>query len=241
MIKINLSSDKKKELEKIFLTDLLGEENNNSHKGKLVKTLEKETSRTLLRREYDYLYSFFYTQSGDLKTNEVKKLLLADKAKMAEYINHFKTYDLNNETDRIHSNKLLNQIFTYENFSKRKAAYEIAVKAGITVCPYCNRTYIMSLQNRKVKAQFDHYFPKSKYPYLALSLYNLIPCCSICNMAKSNMDTKETPVLYPYEEEFGEKIVFTVNLEDNEQFVKCLTGISDDIKVLIKNPDHILE
>mgnify|MGYP000006537395 CR=1 FL=1 len=56
---------------------------------------------------------------------------------------------------------------------------------NLSVCPYCNRQYIFGTDNnRKVGAQFDHFYSKSKYPYLALSFYNLIPCCPTCNKAK---------------------------------------------------------
>ena len=55
---------------------------------------------------------------------------------------------------------------------------------NLSVCPYCNRQYIFGTDNnRKVGAQFDHFYSKSKYPYLALSFYNLIPCCPTCNKA----------------------------------------------------------
>ena len=32
-----------------------------------------------------------------------------------------------------------------------------------------------------MRPQFDHWFPKKKYPLLAISFYNLIPCCTYCN------------------------------------------------------------
>lgn len=55
----------------------------------------------------------------------------------------------------------------------------------ITVCPYCNRNYINSGLDITT-AQLDHFFPKSKYPLLALSFFNLIPCCYSCNHLKSD-------------------------------------------------------
>ena len=54
---------------------------------------------------------------------------------------------------------------------------------------------------RKVSAQFDHFYSKSEYPYLALSFYNLIPCCPTCNKAKGETQI----VINPYAEGFEDK------------------------------------
>lgn len=71
---------------------------------------------------------------------------------------------------------------------------------NLSVCPYCNRQYIFSAGNgHKVSAQFDHFYSKTKYPYLALSFYNLIPCCPTCNKAKGEEPIK----INPYLEGFG--------------------------------------
>ena len=62
-------------------------------------------------------------------------------------------------------------------------------------------------------SEYDHFFPKSKYPYLAASMYNLIPSCSVCNKAKSNRNSyknHEVQYLYPYEEGYGEQIVLKI-------------------------------
>jgi len=72
---------------------------------------------------------------------------------------------------------------------------------NLSVCPYCNRQYIFSADNgHKVSAQFDHFYSKTLYPYLALSFYNLIPCCPICNKAKG----EDTIQINPYIEDFGD-------------------------------------
>ncbi|MFY0254214.1 hypothetical protein ACDQ55_09700 [Chitinophaga sp. 30R24] len=56
---------------------------------------------------------------------------------------------------------------------------------------------------RVVRPDFDHFFPKNQYPLLSLSFYNLIPSCSICNRTVKN----QAKVIYgqyihPYEEGF---------------------------------------
>lgn len=73
----------------------------------------------------------------------------------------------------------------------RKVTQKIRVKhisnLNISVCPYCNRNYIINFdENGKTTAELDHFFSKSKYPYLAICVYNLIPSCHTCNQRKSD-------------------------------------------------------
>ena len=50
-----------------------------------------------------------------------------------------------------------------------------------------------------MRPQFDHWYPKSKFPLLALSFYNLIPSCSVCNSsAKSDTIFNLSTHLHPY-------------------------------------------
>lgn len=241
MIKIELSTEIRKEVEKIFLDDLFCTSQNGKKKGKFVEILDKDSSQKFLKKYYSKWYHYFYDENGEVKSDAVKELLLADRTKMKELIDKFGGYDCNVKFEKTFSDGLLNNIFLYENFSKRKVVREMLGKMGITVCPYCNRSYITTLKNSKVRPQLDHYYPKARYPYLSLSLYNMIPSCSICNMAKSDMDTKVKAILYPYEEEFGEKIIFATDIESKKEFVKCMKGESDKFKVSIQNPENILE
>ncbi len=55
---------------------------------------------------------------------------------------------------------------------------------GISVCPYCNRNFIYNA-GKKRSSELDHFYPKDVYPWLAVSFYNLIPSCKVCNQEKS--------------------------------------------------------
>ena len=68
-------------------------------------------------------------------------------------------------------------------------------KLGIKSCVYCNSQLTLTIEREKVKRnqvrhkalfQVDHYYPKEKYPYLSIALYNLYPVCASCNLTKSN-------------------------------------------------------
>lgn len=241
MIKIDLDDEKKQEIKKMFLEDLVGDENCSHRKGRFIEILERRDIYDLLQKEYGALCDYFYDDNGEVKIDQVKKLLLTDKKGMRKFMTEFGSYDCKKQKDRRLSDQLLGKVFRYDNLSKRKVVYNILKEMNVTVCPYCNRLYIVTLGKGRVRPQFDHYFPKSRYPYLALSLYNLIPSCNVCNMAKGDMDTQKNPILYPYEEEFGEEVVFYVDVGNEYDVVKFMRGDTDKFNVSIENPGHHLE
>jgi len=76
------------------------------------------------------------------------------------------------------------------------------------VCPYCNRNYIFNFlkaNKKNATAQLDHFFDKGTYPYLAVSMYNLVPSCITCNQRKSS---KKVDIFYPYLESFNDSVKF---------------------------------
>jgi hypothetical protein len=82
----------------------------------------------------------------------------------------------------------LKAIFNYKDFIKKDdtkyCAYTLAENLNIRTCLYCNRQYTLTVVNKKdqiTRPEFDHFFDQSTYPLLALSIYNLIPSCHICN------------------------------------------------------------
>ena len=82
--------------------------------------------------------------------------------------------------------------FGYSRY-RHNGLVKLASYLNVKTCPYCNLHYTLSIQdfnaqNKKVlmaKMQFDHFFDKATYPFLSMSLYNLIPSCPICNQGKS--------------------------------------------------------
>ena len=59
-----------------------------------------------------------------------------------------------------------------------------AEKLDITSCFYCESAYTGVYSDKgKIKRTFDidHFFQKEQYPIFALSLYNFVPCCQVCN------------------------------------------------------------
>lgn len=72
---------------------------------------------------------------------------------------------------------------------------------GRDTCLYCNRNYIYTLDRAdNLKPEIDHFYPKTKYPFLGLSYYNLIPSCELCNgtNCKHQEDPKDCGLTNPY-------------------------------------------
>ena len=126
----------------------------------------------------------------------------------------------------------------YKNFTNREFGRTWGKKIGVKICPYSNRSFIYTTPKKGTRPQYDHYYPKSKYPYLALSMYNLIPCCPVCNNAKNAEDTFDNKsLLYPFEEEYGYDIFFEI--ETDEQL--CYLGLSNDFNIKIKSKENVEE
>lgn len=79
---------------------------------------------------------------------------------------------------------------------------ELIRAVNTRVCPYCNRIFVECVESKRrvVKGQLDHFYPKEKYPYLALSRYNLVPSCSYCNggSGKHNTDARIKKLVSPF-------------------------------------------
>lgn len=63
-------------------------------------------------------------------------------------------------------------------------------------CVYCNANYTITDVDGIAYYDLDHWKPKSKYPFLCISFFNLQPCCHSCNMHKGDDDKHEYMGLY---------------------------------------------
>lgn len=117
----------------------------------------------------------------------------------------------------------INKIFNYDAFSSKDkkrewCAYNLFKKLKVNTCPYCNDTFthtIIKSNKRILRPDLDHFYDKDTYPYLAVSLYNLIPCCTVCN-SRLKLSKKFTidSHIHPYIEGFGNDIKFNTKIKD---------------------------
>lgn len=152
-----------------------------------------------------YLHSILLATVGDLQriTQFVDKYgIVLFRYKAANH--HWEMTDFG---------KSIYEAFEYDKFRKNELVL-LAEKLNIKSCPYCNMHYTLfaeegkSLNDRFTKFQFDHFFGKSEYPFLSMSLYNLIPSCGVCNQGKS---TGHLPIKFnPYFSNINEQFHFEV-------------------------------
>lgn len=135
---------------------------------------------------------------------------------------------------------VLYKIFDYDRFvsNSSSTSYDLARKLNCNTCVYCNRIYTSTVikkdmetgnenpQNRLIRPYFDHWYSKVKHPLLALSFYNLIPCCSFCNSyLKGDKEFSIESHIHPYCDTANEKFKFSF-------YSKSITENSVKVKIL---------
>lgn len=101
---------------------------------------------------------------------------------------------------------------------KRWGAWRFIKNSGIRYCPYCNADSVYSAaflveegsdKQKFIKSELDHFMPRNRYPFLAISLYNLIPSCRRCNGGvKGAVDVDFESCLYPYRDSIHDAVEF---------------------------------
>jgi len=165
---------------------------------------------------------------------KLKEILSSIPSRLRDLICEFEETNRKIRAKTSNINRVLYNVFVsngYEstNFDGLKFVNDL----GLQTCPYCNRAYIQSVSKRGVvRPQIDHFYPKSKYPYLGLSFYNLIPSCSVCNgtTAKGDKDSFKDNLISPYEiktDDFKFSFEFTT-VEDLQVKLDKKIDIHDD-------------
>jgi hypothetical protein len=142
---------------------------------------------------------------------ELKNLLSLNTQQLQVYIEFFKqefpeSIGVENQKEKEWSELyrvLRDELFEneYNNWGQRTreyGAYEFVTMLDLKSCPYCNRNYTFTVVNAngRMRPEIDHFYPKSKYPFLAMSFFNLIPSCPNCNHTKKD---KLNSILSPYD------------------------------------------
>lgn len=132
-----------------------------------------------------------------------------------------KTIQENLDLAEGYSKEELNEIknvFNYASHRQDEKFMEFFKKLNIKSCPFCNNNYVYFYKKNGKKyntiATLEHYYPKSKYPHLSLSFFNLIPSCNTCNSKFKGSDKKHLgKILHPYFEDFDKKAKFSVSID----------------------------
>lgn len=84
--------------------------------------------------------------------------------------------------------RLVSALFDYDAMCRDKpnGGYAVVKAQGQRICPYCHMHHLnfhvhADKKKLNLRPPLDHFFPRSVYPYLATSLFNLVPSCEQCN------------------------------------------------------------
>lgn len=166
--------------------------------GKVMIKVEYK-NKELIEKEYLKLFDDWITQNQknwcEIRSEICKKtehpyyypVCLKDliKAPIRRLIEIY--YDYVTIADNLNCRALIKKMFTYRGSGSSKVAgffMKYAKELEICTCCYCDTAYVNAYKTVKgMRNHFDldHYLPKSKCPLAALSLYNFVPSCPVCN------------------------------------------------------------
>jgi len=167
----------------------------------------------------------------------LKELLCGDFEKLTEIKEKHKT--------KLQKDKSLQAFFNYDkNKSKTfrplisklqpKISKYFEDNGNIHTCYFCNIDFINSFKTRKNETKngftLDHFLDKATYPFLALSIYNLIPSCYVCNSKVKGINAIKAPAPTSKEFDFDNKVKFRTFIKNEN----LLVTNEDDFDLLLK-------
>jgi hypothetical protein len=185
-----------------------------------IKRIEGSIKRNKLKKVEKKQLGIKSFSLGSELQKRISKLYTCSPDKLIQENNNFEQY-LNSLNYSAHKKSYLkNKYFNYSSVisyteSGEKNSYWLMNQLNIKVCPYCNRSYTFTIdsENGICRPEFDHFYDKATYPYIALSFYNLIPSCPTCNHRKGN----DVIDINPYSEGFGDNCKFNI-----DKIEKCI-------------------
>lgn len=130
-------------------------------------------------------------------------------------------------------------VFNYTNYRRKEESRNNVEKLNINYCPYCNIQKLELIQTldgltgelkNNALSQLDHFYPKSRYPYLGLSFFNLIPGCSPCNgNLKLEKHFNINTHINPFDKSFNEYFKFKLS--------KIVFNDKSEVEIRIENKE----
>ena len=137
--------------------------------------------------------------------------------------------------------QVMGQIFCYDQFlagkglAKTKArspnvffrrsgwgAKEFVAAINVGACLYCNfekANAYTSVEGKRRNPPFDHYLAQARYPYLGISIQNLIPCCTPCNTQHKGMAYWSlSSFAHPYVDDMDAQLEFWAKVSNPRVF-----------------------
>jgi hypothetical protein len=160
----------------------------------------------------------------------------------ANFISINKGYD---NAELTEFGKRIQSVFDYSlRYRQQEFSKAHFKKLSLGFCPYCNETGVnvivitdpmTSASKSRALLEVDHFFPQVRYPYFALSYFNLIPSCPYCNGSfKAEKNFTLASHFNPFHKRFDDHFVFYL--------INPIIATKDDIiigrKALTGHPDN---
>lgn len=121
--------------------------------------------------------------------------------------------------------------------------YALTKALGIKACPYCNAEDLVATELKSEgicikNSELDHFYPRNLFPYLSISLYNLIPSGSICNggNCKHDKDTYQEGLVNPFSLANSNGVAFELDIVDKGLLSYRTFSRACCIKTIVVNP-----
>lgn len=204
---------------------------------------QRKLSRALMRRIFGKKYKEEHLQQLTGLDKKHKKHTLTDPHERWLYTTYY------DKVDKLH------RLFSYDGWIKSdsKYSYQLSGLKKTNACPYCNRQYTLTLEQkdgagnvteRIAKPHFDHWYPQQTFPLLALSFYNLVPSCSVCNSSIKGAEVMSAAkYIHPYSQVKGYEpgFKFRVLFKGDKDYMLYETRSTDDREERMKRAFFIKE
>lgn len=194
--------------------------------------------------ENSYNFLVFLNENGQ---KEFQKLINVDSQNLIQLIDDIEKQSggvllndrMSSPDSRSRLFNALEFLFVKNGYGKLSNTQEFYKATSIEVCPYCNHTPIRPKSKGGKDystGQLDHFYCKELYPYLALTLSNLVPSCGSCNgvgKGKGQEDMLIKNVVNPYTLPHSHGIDFTIDFTGTASVTKK-SELADAIKINFK-------
>ena len=190
------------------------------------------------KNQKEYYESYLNDNNRSSLENFIDKIIqqellyeeLANKRELYKFNSNVDSDNLKNVLLNLYKNQLSNP-----KSSKKRYYDEIVKLAKNGKCPYCSINPVFS-----GNATLDHFLPKTKFPELAVSFINLVPCCSDCNNHKKEFSPENNiqQFIQPYFDDISSKrwlyVEFDSNYSQLSYIIKNENGLNDILIERIK-------
>ena len=182
---------------------------------KILLSRQKDFFRYLQDNDYAKLKALIISRPEDLlllKNEILQNLLPTD------------LYEINgNISQTAFGNLLVERLFIYKTYRSSSICPELIsdMKMENVFCPYCNynRVQVIDVSEEeneqklnKSYLDIDHFYPKSMNPFFALSFFNLIPSCHLCNSnEKGNKEFCITTHTNPFHKSYNDNHQYKID------------------------------